>query len=93
MGLQRGRFFIVRAALGAFSPLFSGVSVRPPGGLCYSSRLIGMKRGLTNASVWRRIVSMFSGRYEHQAIEKKWQEFWLENATFRSETGGGKPKY
>ena len=36
---------------------------------------------------------MSSGRYEHQAIEKKWQEYWLEKETFRSEMTEEKPKY
>ncbi|MGN0854537.1 MAG: leucine--tRNA ligase [Kiritimatiellia bacterium] len=31
--------------------------------------------------------------YNFTAIEKKWQRFWLENKTFRTESGGGKPKF
>jgi len=36
---------------------------------------------------------MPSGGYDHQAIEKKWQNFWLENKTFKSEIDHSKPKY
>ena len=31
--------------------------------------------------------------YDHQAIDAKWQQHWLENRTFRAEDGGEKPKY
>jgi len=31
--------------------------------------------------------------YDHQAIEKKWQQFWLENKTFKAEIDLNKPKY
>ena len=31
--------------------------------------------------------------YDHASIEKKWQKFWLENKTFKTENGGGKPKF
>lgn len=32
-------------------------------------------------------------KYEHQAIEKKWQKHWLENKTFKSDIDPSKPKY
>lgn len=32
-------------------------------------------------------------KYDHQQIEAKWQKFWLENKTFKTENGGSKPKY
>ncbi len=32
-------------------------------------------------------------RYDFQAIEKKWQAYWHEHRTFRTETAAGKPKY
>ncbi len=31
--------------------------------------------------------------YDHQAIEKKWQQYWKENQTFRTETTSDKPKF
>ncbi len=31
--------------------------------------------------------------YDHQAIEKKWQQYWKENHTFRTETTSDKPKF
>ncbi len=31
--------------------------------------------------------------YHHQAIEKRWQQFWADNHTFRVENTSGKPKY
>ncbi len=31
--------------------------------------------------------------YNHQEIEKKWQEYWRENKTFKVEIEPGKPKY
>ncbi len=31
--------------------------------------------------------------YDHQAIEKKWQEYWAENKTFKTEIDHAKPKY
>ncbi len=31
--------------------------------------------------------------YDYTAIEKKWQKFWLEHKTFKTENGGGKPKF
>lgn len=31
--------------------------------------------------------------YDHQKTEKKWQKFWLENKTFKSEVDKTKPKY
>lgn len=31
--------------------------------------------------------------YNFRNIEKKWQEFWATNQTFKAETGGSKPKY
>lgn len=36
---------------------------------------------------------MASGAYDHQSIEKKWQDHWLENKTFKSEIDRTKPKY
>jgi leucyl-tRNA synthetase len=30
--------------------------------------------------------------YDHQSIEKRWQKFWTENDTFRTENGETKPK-
>ncbi len=36
---------------------------------------------------------MSGGVYEHQAIEKKWQQFWLENKTFKAVVDPAKPKY
>ncbi len=36
---------------------------------------------------------MSNGNYEHQKIEKKWQDFWLENKTFKTEIDTSKPKY
>ena len=31
--------------------------------------------------------------YNYTAIEKKWQKYWLEHKTFKTENGGGKPKF
>ncbi|WP_313717631.1 class I tRNA ligase family protein, partial [Kaistella carnis] len=31
--------------------------------------------------------------YDHQSIEKKWQSFWQENQTFKTEDTTDKPKY
>src|SRR5690606_36148596 len=31
--------------------------------------------------------------YDHQSIEKKWQKFWHENQTFRTENNTEKPKF
>jgi len=36
---------------------------------------------------------MASGSYEHDAIESKWQAYWLKNKTFKSEIDRTKPKY
>jgi leucyl-tRNA synthetase len=36
---------------------------------------------------------MASGTYDHQAIEKKWQEYWMEHKTFRTVLDKSKPKY
>jgi leucyl-tRNA synthetase len=36
---------------------------------------------------------METGKYDHRAIETKWQEFWRANKTFKAESGGGKPKF
>ncbi|MBN2310563.1 MAG: leucine--tRNA ligase [Candidatus Hydrogenedentes bacterium] len=36
---------------------------------------------------------MSSSGYDHGAIEKKWQDFWLENNTFKSVIDKKKPKY
>jgi leucyl-tRNA synthetase len=32
-------------------------------------------------------------RYDHRAIEQKWQTYWQENRTFRTSTDRSKPKY
>ncbi|CAM1345895.1 leucine--tRNA ligase [Tenacibaculum crassostreae] len=32
-------------------------------------------------------------QYNHQEIEKKWQEFWATNQTFKAENNSDKPKY
>ncbi len=32
-------------------------------------------------------------QYNHQDIEKKWQEFWAKNKTFKTENASEKPKY
>ncbi|MGN0852131.1 MAG: leucine--tRNA ligase [Kiritimatiellia bacterium] len=31
--------------------------------------------------------------YDHRAIEKKWQKFWLENKTFKTDATAAKPKF
>ena len=31
--------------------------------------------------------------YNYAEIEKKWQKYWLEHKTFKTENGGGKPKF
>ncbi len=36
---------------------------------------------------------MASGTYDHQAIEKKWQDYWVGNKTFKAEIDQSKPKY
>lgn len=36
---------------------------------------------------------MSSGGYDPKSIEKKWQDFWLSNKTFKSEIDHNKPKY
>jgi leucyl-tRNA synthetase len=36
---------------------------------------------------------MSNGTYDHQAIEKKWQAYWLKNKTFKSVIDRSKPKY
>ncbi len=36
---------------------------------------------------------MSSGGYEFRAIEEKWQAYWLERKTFKSEVDRSKPKY
>ncbi len=36
---------------------------------------------------------MSSGKYDHQAIEQKWQKYWLKNKTFKVEIDHAKPKY
>jgi leucyl-tRNA synthetase len=33
------------------------------------------------------------GEYNHKEIEVKWQEFWMENKTFKAEDGSDKEKY
>jgi leucyl-tRNA synthetase len=32
-------------------------------------------------------------KYDHRAIEKKWQKYWLDNQTFKSKVDPKKPKY
>ena len=32
-------------------------------------------------------------KYDHRAIEAKWQKFWEENKTFKAEIDREKPKY
>lgn len=32
-------------------------------------------------------------KYDHKAIEAKWQKYWLENKTFKSDVDRSKPKY
>src|ERR1700738_197002 len=32
-------------------------------------------------------------QYDHQKIEAKWQKFWLENQTFKTDNDSQKPKY
>lgn len=32
-------------------------------------------------------------KYDHKAIETKWQKYWLENKTFKSDADTSKPKY
>lgn len=32
-------------------------------------------------------------KYDHKAIEAKWQKYWLENKTFKSDVDPNKPKY
>ena len=36
---------------------------------------------------------MPSGKYHHPEIERKWQRYWLENKTFKSEVDTSKPKF
>ncbi|MFP4172925.1 MAG: leucine--tRNA ligase [Candidatus Hydrogenedentota bacterium] len=36
---------------------------------------------------------MARGSYDHQHIEQKWQRYWLENKTFKTEVDASKPKY
>jgi len=36
---------------------------------------------------------MATGTYDHKRIESKWQQYWLENKTFKSEMDPAKPKY
>ena len=36
---------------------------------------------------------MSKGKYDHQEIERKWQDFWLANKTFKTEIDHAKPKY
>jgi leucyl-tRNA synthetase len=36
---------------------------------------------------------MSSAKYDHAAIEKKWQDFWLANKTFKTVLDTAKPKY
>jgi len=36
---------------------------------------------------------MSPAMYDHENIEQKWQRYWLENKTFKSEIDTGKPKY
>ncbi|MCC6932602.1 MAG: leucine--tRNA ligase [Deltaproteobacteria bacterium] len=34
-----------------------------------------------------------SNRYNHNAVEKKWQRYWVENKTFKCEVNHSKPKF
>ena len=36
---------------------------------------------------------MANGNYDHKAIEKKWQDSWIDNKTFKAELDTSKPKY
>ncbi len=36
---------------------------------------------------------MAGGIYDHQSIEQKWQQYWLDKKTFKSEVDTSKPKY
>ncbi len=36
---------------------------------------------------------MSKGGYDHQAIEKKWQDYWVEKKIFKAEIDRAKPKY
>lgn len=36
---------------------------------------------------------MSAAVYDHESIERKWQQYWLENKTFKSEINHNKPKY
>ena len=36
---------------------------------------------------------MAGGTYDHQSIEQKWQQYWLDKKTFKSEVDTSKPKY
>jgi leucyl-tRNA synthetase len=36
---------------------------------------------------------MATGKYDHKAVEAKWQAYWLENKTFKSTLDTSKPKY
>ena len=36
---------------------------------------------------------MSSGKYDHAAIEARWQRYWVENKTFKAELDTSKPKY
>jgi leucyl-tRNA synthetase len=38
-------------------------------------------------------ASMANGKYDHQSIEARWQQYWLDNKTFKSEVDRSKPKY
>ena len=32
-------------------------------------------------------------QYDHKSIESKWQTYWEENSTFRTEENSDRPKY
>ena len=36
---------------------------------------------------------MSSGQYDHREVEEKWQAYWLEHKTFKTELDPAKPKY
>lgn len=36
---------------------------------------------------------MATGAYDHKRVESKWQQYWLDNKTFKSEMDPAKPKY
>jgi leucyl-tRNA synthetase len=39
------------------------------------------------------LFTMSEGAYDHRSIEKKWQDYWLKEKTFKTEIDHDKPKY